>query len=359
LNVVARGLPPTDWVAVVDMRSFIQSLPRHETPISELLAACSPRAKGENPAYISLLANADRELEPILAHRSTMRVIDGMHRLRAAEARGATHIPVRYYDGSDDDAFVVSVRLNVNHGLPLTSDERKRAASRIIDAYPHWSDRTIARCAGLSAKTVGALRRRATEEIPQLETRLGRDGKMRPVSYLEGRRRVVVQLAETPEASLRELAERAGVSVNTVRDVRDRLRRGESPFPDGRHNASMSRDGGRTLPPEPPAPARVTRSVVAIRRRTPPRDRKDVLRSEGALRKLARDPSVRGSESGRHLLRMLIATELDRDQWRAIVENVPAHAIPWVRALAAQRLEEWKWLMEMRLPIDSWSRRAR
>src|SRR5947199_10633529 len=56
-------------------------------PVSSLLPGDSPRVAGENPEHVQLLAAA-RNLPPILVHRSTMRVIDGMHRLRAARLRG-------------------------------------------------------------------------------------------------------------------------------------------------------------------------------------------------------------------------------------------------------------------------------
>lgn len=349
------SLPVVDGVASADVSRLLRDLPRRTVPIGMLSESRSPRAQVEDPAHVRVLVESDERFEPLLVQRSTMRVIDGRHRLRAASLRGDTDIEVRCFDGDEDDAFVLAVRLNVHHGLPLTLSERKSAATRIVASYPHWSDRTVARCTGLSAKTVGKLRRQLTEEIPQLAARLGRDGKVRPLSPLDGRRRVVNQLREAPGTPLRELAERAGVSVSTVRDVRDRLRRGESPFPGGRQRTESS--WGEH--PESVVSGDDGRVPAAERARSRDATCRCEHDSQGVLRKLTQDPAFRGSETGRQLLRMLIATELDLDQWCTIIENVPSHGAPWVRAIAARRVEEWKRLADLRPPMEIAARRTR
>ncbi|MFC7729983.1 hypothetical protein [Actinomadura keratinilytica] len=69
-------------------------------------------------------------LPPILVHRRTMRVVDGMHRLRAARLQGRCEIGVRFVDGPDADVFVAAVRANIGHGLPLSLADREAAAAR-------------------------------------------------------------------------------------------------------------------------------------------------------------------------------------------------------------------------------------
>jgi hypothetical protein len=59
------------------------------------------------------------------------------------------------------------------------------------------------------------------------------------------------------------------------------------------------------------------------------------------MRNLLRDPSVRATESGRKLLRMLMATELDRSELAEIAEAVPPHCAPLVRAIALRRAGDW------------------
>ncbi|WP_242882341.1 ParB N-terminal domain-containing protein [Actinomadura litoris] len=320
---------------------LLSSLPTQDVPIAELSPSHSPRMRRENAAHIRVLAETESELEPILVHRRTMHVIDGVHRLRAAARRGRTTMKARMFEGSEEDAFILSVRLNVGHGLPLTLAERRSAAIRIMTSHPYWSDRAVAEWAGISSKTVGKLRRHASGEIPQLDARIGRDGRLRPVSSAEGRRTIANRLSEDSGMSLRELAATAGVSVSTARDVRERLKRGESPVPEGRGgDVPPPGDAGAheapALQDAAPAEAEATESAESL-----PED------TEAVLRKLTRDPAFRGTESGRQLLRMLIATEVELERWRTIINNIPPHSAPLVRAIAAKRVTEWKRLAEL------------
>jgi hypothetical protein len=95
--------------------------------VHSILPADSPRLGGEDPAHIARLAEEESSLPPILVHRSTMRVVDGMHRLRAAMARGWETIEVEYFEGTDEEAFERAVRANVTHGLPLTKADAREA----------------------------------------------------------------------------------------------------------------------------------------------------------------------------------------------------------------------------------------
>src|SRR4051812_30365190 len=81
-------------------------------PISTLLPADSPRLAGEDMQHARLLADSDAELPPILVHRKTMRVIDGMHRIRAAVLRGEDKIKAKLFDGCEEAAFVLAVEAN-------------------------------------------------------------------------------------------------------------------------------------------------------------------------------------------------------------------------------------------------------
>ena len=148
-------------------------------PLLRLKPADSPRLDGEVREHIRILAGSTARLPPILVHRRTMRVVDGMHRYHAALLRGDVEIEVTYLDAADEDVFVHAVAANVAHGLPLSLRDRKAAAQRILKTHPDWSDRSVATTTGLSPKTVGAVRRRASVEIPQSGSRLGRDGRRR------------------------------------------------------------------------------------------------------------------------------------------------------------------------------------
>ncbi|TDB96422.1 transcriptional regulator [Actinomadura sp. 7K534] len=284
-------------------------------PLSALLPADSPRLAGEDEKHTRRLIEIEAELPPILVHRGTMRVIDGMHRLRAAHASGRKEIRVRFFDGDENEAFLHAVRENVTHGLPLSLDDRRGAARRIIAANPNLSDRAIAGWTGLSDKTISALRKRSSAETPQSSKRIGVDGRARPLNSTEGRRRAMEFLTAHPDASLREIAAGAGISVGTAHDVRKQLRRGEDPI---RSHPAGARPSGTA----PPGPSPASRQVIAVRR--PARDIAG-FDPGPLLESFLQDPAIRQSESGRGMLRWLhkhVVRETDVEQ---LVDAVPPH----------------------------------
>src|SRR5258708_18221647 len=209
----------------------LSEYPATRVPVTDLVLSNWLRVKGEDIQHVRVLAEVEDELPPIVVHRATMRVIDGMHRVRAAILSGVTHIEALLFEGAEDEAFLLAVRLNVTHGLPLSRADRVAAAVRIINSTPQWSDRAIARAAGLSDKTVASIRRRASAEIPHLPDRIGRDGRIRPVSPAAGRRIASDLIAQHPDAAIREIATRAGISPGTATDGRERLRNRLDPVP--------------------------------------------------------------------------------------------------------------------------------
>ncbi|MGW0885777.1 ParB/RepB/Spo0J family partition protein [Streptomyces sp. NPDC002671] len=155
-------------------------------PVAALLPGDSPRSQGLDQEHATQLADYEGPLPPILVNRSDFRVIDGMHRLLAAHIRSQETIAVEFFDGSPEDAFLLAVEANVTHGLPLSLADRRAAASRIIASHPQMSDRAIARTSGLGSKAVAAIRRRSTDAEAQLNIRVGRDGRVRPLNSAEG-----------------------------------------------------------------------------------------------------------------------------------------------------------------------------
>lgn len=311
-------------------------------PISSLLPGDSPRLDGEDKAHIARLAAIEARLPPVLVDRSKMRVIDGMHRLLAASLKGREVIDVRFFDGSPADAFLHAVEANVTHGLPLSQSDRRVAAERILITHAHLSDRTIAQLAGLSAKTVAGIRRRSAGTAPQLQSRVGRDGKVRPLSSVEGRRRAAEVIGEDPQASLREVARQVGVSPATVRDVRKRLENGEDPVP-FRHDP-VGRDAKIDLATKSGArlAVRVVRQVPAF-----------------ALDKLLRDPSLRHNDQGRMLLRWLQHNPPGPQERSGVIAAVPPHCAAMVVQLARHNAQTWtdvaQELDERARVVDPWS----
>jgi ParB-like chromosome segregation protein Spo0J len=331
-------LDPLSACAVEEWVRRGNLLPVENVPVAAIHNSYTPRKNKANESHVQVLAQSPLPLPPIVIHRGSMRVIDGVHRLRATELRGHSTIAARLFEGNDAEAFALAVHLNVTHGLPLTLAERKAAAQRVLQFYPHWSDRSIGLIAGVSNKTVGKLRGCTTEEISQLNPRLGRDGKVRPVSPANGRHRAAEFLSLHPRASLREIARKAGVSVTTARDVRQRIDKGESPLPDnlakkiGQPAAPVvSATAGSAVPP--PANSRGTRMAPEGRGRD-------------LLQRLRNDPSVRSSERGRALLRLLSTVVVAISACNEFAEAVPIHCSGTFAEIARKNARAWQEIAE-------------
>ncbi len=286
-------------------------------PIADLRRSQSPRLCGEDRQHIRALAESDAELPPIIVHRSTMRVIDGMHRLRAAELRERDEIDVRFFDGDESAAFVLAVRANITHGLPLSLADRKAAAAAIIRSHPDWSDRMIASRTGLAAKTVGGMRD-ADGGTSHPDSRVGQDGRVRPTSTARARKIAGELIGEHPDLSLRQVARAVGLSPETVRDVRSRIRRDEDPVPaprdardpsDAATDTAANRTTGRAedTATEPAGPQVPRRELAA------------------AVHLLRDDPALRLNGLGRALLKTLDANTLINARLEHILANVPPH----------------------------------
>lgn len=290
-------------------------------PIASLRIADRPRLRGEDAAHTLQLAAIDQELPPILVHRSSLRVIDGVHRVYAAMMRGLDTVNAHYFDGTLDDAFIVSVALNVEHGLALTLSDRRAAATRILQTHPQWSDRAVAKSAGLSATTISGLRR-ATANHGQLNIRLGRDGRTRPIDSTAGRQAAANYLAAHPNSSLRTVAKVAGISLGTAKKVRDQITHGLDP----------------TVPCiEPTCPA--TDPANPINEDAAPPE--CLLDTKQLLESLARDPSLRMSDGGRTLLRWLFSHAVESADPIEILQALPKHSRPMFVDFAERCAHNW------------------
>ncbi|MFE5816145.1 ParB/RepB/Spo0J family partition protein [Streptomyces sp. NPDC056479] len=311
-------------------------------PIKSILPGDSPRLEGEDQSHAQTLADVEHSLPPIIVHRRSMRVIDGSHRLMAALIKGQETIGVRFFEGPEELSFLIAVQENVAHGLPLSRADREAAARRVLTAQPHWSDRAVAAVTGLAARTVATLRRaimeRSTVNSPQLNVRLGRDGRYRPVNYSQGRLRASEVVTAYPEMPLREVARQAGVSVATARDVRQRIQRGVDPLPPKLRPSGKDAGPGEEGKPDPPV------DRVIDDQPSPSRQRPAVFGPAdwSALRsKLLQDPLLRYSESGRSLFRWYDTHTIDTKDVVAGVEGVPPHWVNEIAAVARSCGEIW------------------
>ncbi|MET8997209.1 streptomycin biosynthesis protein [Amycolatopsis sp. NPDC004169] len=301
--------------------------------IADLVLSGHVRLNGEDEQHVRRLAKLGRSVPPIIVRRGTMRVIDGWHRVKAAVLNDEVDIAARYFDGSESDQLQLAVRVNSAHGLPLTSADRRAVATHIITIHPEWSDRAVAEVAGITGKTVGALRRRSTEDLPQSNARIGRDGRTRPVDAAEGRRIAGEILTRQPRLSLRKVAARAGIAVSTARDVRDRLRRGDGPLPP---KFRASGDAGNVEHPESRDP--VPSGLTATGRQH--------IDKAAVLDVLMSDPALRFTDVGRSLLRWLATRVIDADDYQTLIDSVPPHCVSVIADLADISAEAWRTFAE-------------
>lgn len=302
-------------------------------PVASLLQGDSPRLEGEDKAHVARLAAIDGPLPPLLVDQCSMRVIDGMHRLLAALLKGQQTIEVRFFNGSQADAFLRAVEANVTHGLPLSKADRRAAAERIVMSHPQLSDRAIAQLAGLGTKTIAGIRQRLTLVAQQPNARVGIDGKTRPLNSREGRQLAAELLIEHPRTSLREVARHAGISAATASDVRKRLERGEEPAPPRSDSTS------RTKPSESSDSKTQGRQNVGSARR--PHAQAPGQSSVLVPRTLFDDPSLRYNEQGRRLLRWLQHSPGDPQERSGVVAAIPPHCAALVVRLARHNSQAW------------------
>ncbi|MFF5185741.1 ParB N-terminal domain-containing protein [Streptomyces sp. NPDC000345] len=320
--------PACDVLAhIAKCQQSVARSPVVKVPIATLVADDSPRAAGEDNDHAKALAESERAYPPIMVHRRTMRVIDGGHRLRAAQLRGHTHIAVRFFDGEQEDAFVLSVVANADHGMPLSRADRLAAVNRILGFYPEWSDRAIASVTGLSARKVAEMRRHRTGAHGDSVVRVGMDGRVRPVNRAQGRELAGELIKANPEASLRQIAKAAGISPATVADVRNRLRQGYDPVPVRLRKETVRREQEAHKPAGGSVARRRTRSLDEL---TPIFDA------------LCKDPSLRFSETGRIVLRLFDSCAAVTRERSRILDNVPAHCREQVAELLLSYAEIWQ-----------------
>lgn len=317
--------PPERLLRHATLAAVLERQPIVRLRTASLAPGDSPRRTGEDPGHTRMLAGSHDRMPPIVVHRSTMQVIDGMHRLRAAQLRGEPEIEAKFFEGDTASAFVVAVHANVRHGLPLSLADRKAAADRIIELYPAWSDRAIAEVVGLSASTVGARRRRLRVQIGQLDAKIGRDGRVRPVDIGERRAAAERLIADKPTLSLREVARQARLSPETVR----RLRAGIS---------SANHANPLQTSTQPSARARGLEA--------PPLRQSDACpgaRAEGSpTRALAADPAFRSTDGGRAVLRLLCAAEALDNLGSELIEAAPAHSVDWLVLAVQACISQWQ-----------------
>ncbi|MEU2793419.1 hypothetical protein [Streptomyces sp. NPDC007100] len=306
-------------------------------PIRSLRLSAPVQIAGEQARNGRSPTEENTPSSPVVVHRPTMRVVDGLHRLCTALLRNKEKVEVVFVDGTVEGAFVRAAQLNAGDRTPLPHTDRMAEATRIIERHPQWSDRRIAEAAGTSPATVASLRSRCTGPDVRLDSRMGRDGRVRPLNAAERRRHAAEIILDRPEASLREIAAATGIAVATARDVRERLRLGADPVPAKLRGAERRDASGAEAQEGDDTEARAHDEVPRALGRLPASG----AAAPSVVPNLRRDPSLRFTEAGRTILQLLSAQSLDAAKRRRLADAVPSHRVSDVARAARRCAEQW------------------
>ncbi len=316
---------------------FDGGAPSQDLPLTSLVLSRGVRSGGLDEPHVALLMETVEQWPPIIVWSENYLVIDGTHRVEAARRLGCSRIAAVRFLGTRDEAFVESIRRNVDHGLPLSVGDRRRAASHVLRRHPEWSDRRIASLCGLSGKTLARLRRdelagsKVEGVIVGLERRVGRDGKARPVQAGEVRDRIRQALEQNPAGSLRVIAAMAGASPETVRTVKTRL------AVSGDHDSTVYRL------PTPSSPCGSRSSALDVLAESISDD-SPLMASEG--RSDGRDPSwttdaaLLACADGGEFARWFDSNKID-GEWHRHVWSIPMGRVYEVVDEARRRAATW------------------
>jgi hypothetical protein len=185
----------------------------------------------------------------------------------------------------------------------------------------------ISTVAGIAPNTVASVRvlcategRRPSDQDAHLDTRVGRDGRRRPRNSGERRELVAKLIQANPGLSLREIAQQAGVSPETVRSVRSA-------------GLEAGAFGDERVGPDIRAPS-------AARQRQG-RESASLNYRKSSLSFLRADPAFRSTDSGRALLQLLAFPELVVRYGPVLLAQIPPHCLDGVAKAAAECAAEW------------------
>lgn len=178
--------------------------------------------------------------------------------------------------------------------------------------------------------------------------RIGQYGRARPVDSNKSRQQLIELLADRTDASVREIAAETGVSPSTVSSVRRKLATMAATNElGGEEEAGTAKKETRRAGPHVAAqPTPNQHSAGAYQQSA---DTTQMLHNDShptaasleLLKRLGRDPAVRGKEAGRDLVRWLSVHVVKPDNPLPDLGILPQHARATVRTLALQVVAVW------------------
>ncbi len=164
-----------------------------------------PRVDGIDPDHVRALEVVHETWPPLtVVHQDGQHIlIDGFHRIAAAQNLGLQTVPVEIrHLPPDGDLKALAFGLNAVHGRALTLTDRRTEAERLLRERPEVSNLEVSRRAGLAPTTIATIRTRLEEAaaIEPAPERLGIDGTRYPVSTARSSR----SPGEVPDEGLGE-----------------------------------------------------------------------------------------------------------------------------------------------------------
>jgi hypothetical protein len=159
--------------------------------ISDLVLdpAAQPRSRIDQATveeYREAAAAGAKFTPPVVAFDDGGRlwVGDGFHRVLATRAAGLEVIEAEVRPGVRRDAVLYSCGANAFHGLKRSPADKRRAVATLLKdpEWGLWSDREVARRAGVSPTYVGEVRRELPGDYPRGQSEHGDD----PVDHPRG-----------------------------------------------------------------------------------------------------------------------------------------------------------------------------
>lgn len=106
-------------------------------------------------------------------------LLDGFHRLTALQRVGAVDAVCAPFCGTKGEALICACLKNSQHGLHLSSADRRAAIKALVEAQPDLSNATIAEAVACSDHTVKAVRETLGAGSQSARVK-GKDGKSYP-----------------------------------------------------------------------------------------------------------------------------------------------------------------------------------
>jgi ParB-like chromosome segregation protein Spo0J len=144
-----------------------------------------PRVGGIDGPHVRALQESAAIWPPLAVAKrgDSYLLIDGFHRYAAAQNLGLVEVPAEILNlRADADLRAEAFSLNAGHGRPLSLDDRRAEAARLLSQDSQTSNMEASRRVGLSPSTVQSIRERLEHSTAIQPTNERVGGRRRRVS---------------------------------------------------------------------------------------------------------------------------------------------------------------------------------